>query len=72
LIKFKKMINHNLLTENFNKLEIFQHLIFIKILIILIKNKNKKRLANNKLIEIFPRIIEIQTKIKLNKKIMNN
>ena len=66
------MINHNLKTKIFNKLEIFQHLIFIKILIILIKNKNKKRLANNKLIEIFPRIIEIQTKIKLNKKIMNN
>ena len=65
------MINHNLKTKIFNKLEIFQHLIFIKILIILIKNKNKKRLANNKLIEIFPRIIEIQTKIKLNKKIMN-
>ena len=72
MIKFKKMINHNLKTKIFNKLEIFQHLIFIKILIILIKNKNKKRLANNKLIEIFPRIIEIQTKIKLNKKIMNN
>ena len=65
------MINNNLKTKIFNKLEIFQHLIFIKILIILIKNKNKKRLANNKLIEIFPRIIEIQTKIKLNKKIMN-